>query len=108
MEATLMNKTETPVYINEVMDLNPKQLLLKVYDFALEGCEKRNVEKTNSAISEMISSLNFNSEETNKISGELLKLYEFCMEETKKGNFEIAAQILGGLRESWSEIFNAN
>jgi len=108
MEATLMNKNETPFNLNEVMDLNPKQLLLKVYDFALVGCENRDAEKANSAISQLISSLSFNREETNKISGELLRLYEFCMEETEKGNFEIAAQILGGLRESWTEIFNAN
>lgn len=109
METTMMNsKTENQYFLNEVMDLNPKQLLLRVYDFALEGCKNRDAEKTNNAISQLITSLNFDTEETNKISGELFRLYEYCKEESGKGNFEIVEQILGGLKQSWSEIFNAN
>ena len=48
-----------PYLVKEIMEANPKKLLLKVYDFAILNCQKRNMIKANEALGVLISALRF-------------------------------------------------
>ena len=86
---------------NQIMSMNPLQLLIKVYDVAILSCKKRDMEKASKAIVELISALNFDYEE---ISLGLFRLYQYCLDRIKQGEFEESIRILEGLRESWTQV----
>jgi flagellar protein FliS len=87
----------------EILNLSPVELILKIYDVAIVSCRKKDVEKANKAITELIASLDFDYKE---ISIPLFKLYQYCQYEIRKGNFENALEILKELRETWAKAFN--
>ncbi len=93
-------------FVKEIMDSLPHELLFRVYDFAITHCQRHDVEKTNRAISELINALNFQDNETRDLSTSLLQLYQFAQEQTRRGNFDMALQVLTGLRETWQELFD--
>ena len=83
------NKNRFNKYIeNDILESNPKHLLLKIYDFALLNCQRHDMLKTNNAIQELINCLSFDTEETKNISLGLLKLYQFCQDQMRKKNHE--------------------
>lgn len=90
----------------EIMEATPKQLVLKIYDVAVINCQRKNLEKTNQAIQELINSLRFDNDEVKEVSMGLLRLYLFCQDQTRKGNFDIVYQILSELRDSWIKAFS--
>jgi len=87
----------------EILNLSPIELILKIYDVAIVSCRKKDAEKANKAITELIASLDFDYKE---ISIPLFKLYQYCQYEIRKGNFENALEILKELRETWAKAFN--
>jgi len=89
----------------DVLDATPEKLLLKVYDFAIANSKRKNLGKTNKALSELINALNFEKEETKEFSLGLMSLYQFCQERMRKGDNEIVSRILTDLRDSWTDIF---
>ncbi len=99
-------KKANAYFVKEIMDSLPHELLFKVYDFAITHCQKRDVEKTNRAISELINALNFEDQNTRELSTSLLQLYQFAQEQVRRGNFDMAMKILSGLRETWQELFD--
>lgn len=98
------NRTN-PYLINDIMESSQEKLLLKLYDFAITNCRRKNIEKTNKALNELIFGLRFDNEEVEKISTGLFQLYNYCKDEMRKRNFEIVEKILTELKESWVEIF---
>jgi len=80
--------------------MNPLQLLIKVYDYAILNCKKKNMEKASKAIVELISALNFDHQE---VSMGLFRLYQYCLDRIKQGEFEESVRILEGLKESWAQ-----
>lgn len=104
------NKNRLNKYIEkEILEANPKQLLIKVYDFALLNCQKHDMIKTNNAIQELINGLSFETEETKNISVGLLKLYQFCQDQMRKKKYDVVYKILSELKNTWLEAFkNAN
>jgi len=86
---------------NEIMNLSPAQLVLKVYDIAVLGCKLRDSMKVSKALVELISALDF---EKGDIAIGLFKLYQYCLDIVKKDNFEEAQKILLELREAWLEV----
>lgn len=92
--------------VKEIMDASPQQLLIKIYDFAILNCQRHNLVKTNSAIQELINSLNFEDESAKEISAGLLRLYQYCQEQMRKKEYEIVYKILSELRETWRNAFN--
>ena len=92
--------------VKEVMEATPQQLLIKIYDFAILNCQRKNLAKTNQALQELINSLSWEGEDVTAISTGLFKLYQYCQEEMRKKNYEIVHKILTGLRESWLTAFN--
>ena len=92
--------------VNEITQATPKQLLIKLYDFAIVNCKKQNLVKTNEALQVLIGSLSFENKEVSAISTGLLRLYQFCQAEMRKKNYDIVYEILTELRESWIAAFN--
>ena len=92
--------------VKEIMDASPQQLLIKIYDFAILNCQRRNMVKTNNAIQELINSLNFTDDSAREISIGLLRLYQFCQEQMRKKEYEIVYKILTELRDTWRNAFN--
>jgi len=102
----IKNNNRVNKYIeNEILEANPKQLLIKVYDFAILNCQRHDMIKTNNAIQELINSLSFETEETKNISIGLLKLYQFCQDQMRKKNYDVVYKILFELRKTWIEAF---
>ncbi len=88
---------------NEINQASPAQLILKVYDFAILNCQRKNMLKTNEAIQVLINSLNFDINGARDISIGLLRLYHYCQEQTRKNNFDEAQKILTDLRDTWKK-----
>jgi len=86
---------------NEIMNLSPTQLVLKIYDIAILSCKLKDSMKVSKALVELISALDF---EKGDIAIGLFKLYQYCMDIVKKGNFEEAQKILSELREAWLKV----
>ncbi|MFZ0455159.1 MAG: flagellar protein FliS [Ignavibacteriaceae bacterium] len=104
---TAKNRNRLNQYlVNEITQATPKQLLIKIYDFAIVNCKKQNLAKTNEALQVLISSLSFKNKEVSQISTGLLRLYQYCQEEMRKRNYEIVYEILTELKESWIAVFN--
>lgn len=89
----------------EIMEASPQKLLLKVYDFAIQQCRLKNLEKTNNALRVLIDSLNFHDEQAREVSVGLLKLYQYAQEEMRKRNYDIVLRILTDLRDTWKRSF---
>lgn len=106
LNTSLTQKRVNQYLVKEIMEATPQQLLLKVYDFAILNTQRKNIEKTNAALQELINSLNFKDEKAREISMGLLRLYQYCQEESRKNNFDIVYKILTELRDSWKNAFN--
>ncbi|MCW8850075.1 MAG: flagellar protein FliS [Melioribacteraceae bacterium] len=97
------NNNRANAYLtNEIMNASPQKLIMKIYDFAILQCKNENLEKTNRALTELISALRFDGDEVSEISMGLKKLYEFCQDQMRKKNYDIVLQILTDLRETWN------
>jgi len=95
-----------PYLVKEIMEATPQQLLIKVYDFAILHCQKKDLIKTNKAIQELVNSLRFDDENTKELAVGLYKLYQFCQEQMRNQNYDIVYKILVELRETWQKAFN--
>jgi flagellar protein FliS len=104
------NKTTSainPYLLNNIMNATPQQLLLKVYDFAVVHCQKKDLAKTNSAIQQLKDALRFDgNEEVKEFSLGLFRLYQYCQDQMRKGEFDNALKVLTELRECWSNTLN--
>jgi flagellar protein FliS len=90
---------------NEILNSSPEKLLIKVFDFAIVNCQKKDVIKTNEAIQQLINALRFDNDEMKAISSGLLRLYQFCQDQMRKHNYDLVKEILTQLRETWINIF---
>ncbi len=103
----MQNRSKINPYLaNQVLQSSPEQLLIKVYDYAIINSEKKDMIKTNTAISELIGFLRFDDETYKDLAINLLRLYQFCQDQTRKSNFGIVSKILNELRESWLQAMN--
>ncbi len=89
----------------DILDASPQKLLLKVYDYAITNCRKNDMHRTNKALNQLISSLNFEDSEAKEFSLGLMGLYQFCQDQMRKGEYKIVEKILLELRESWADMF---
>lgn len=87
--------------INQVSASSPEQLILKVYDFAISSCLKRDMLKTNEALQVLINALNFEDARAKEISVGLLNLYLFCQHQMRKRNYASVQKVLTELRDTW-------
>lgn len=98
------NKRINQYLNNEISQASPTQLILKVYDFAILNCQRKNMLKTNEAIQVLINSLNFDIDGARDISIGLLRLYHYCQDQARKNNFEETQKILTELRDTWKQV----
>ncbi|GAB4129154.1 MAG: hypothetical protein Fur0015_02980 [Ignavibacteriales bacterium] len=106
LNTSLNQKRLNQYLVKEIMEATPQQLLLKIYDFAILNVQKKNFQKTNAALQELINSLNFEDEKAKEISVGLFRLYQYCQDQARKNNFDIVYKILSELRDSWKNAFN--
>ncbi len=92
--------------VKEIMESTPQQLIIKIYDFAILNCQRKNLAKTNMAIQELINSLKWEGKDVIQVSAGLFKLYQYCQAEMRKKNYNAVYKILTELRESWLRAFN--
>ena len=106
-QAAVLNRSKINPYLaNQVLQSSPEQLLIKVYDYAIINSEKKDMVKTNTALSELIGFLRFDDEAYKDLSISLLRLYQFCQDQARKSNFGVVSKILTELRESWLKAIN--
>jgi hypothetical protein len=104
MNTALMNGRKLKSYqSSQIMSLDPIPLLIKVYDFIILNCKKKDIEKSTKGIVELISALNFDYQE---VSLGLFRLYQYCLDNIKQNKFDEAVVILEGLRDSWTATMN--
>ncbi len=100
MNTALMNGRKLKSYqSSQIMSMDPIPLLIKVYDFIILNCKKRDLEKSTKGLVELISALNFDYQE---VSLGLFRLYQYCLDNIKQNKFDEAIVILEGLRDSWA------
>ena len=92
--------------VKEILEADPKQLILKIYDFAILNCQRKDLAKTTQALQELINALKFEDENISSISIGLLRLYQYCQDQMRKKNYDIVYKILTDLRSTWITIFN--
>lgn len=92
--------------VKEILEATPQQLIIKIYDFAILNCQRKNLAKTNMAIQELINSLKWEGENVMQVSAGLYNLYQYCQAEMRKRNYDMVYKILTELRESWLQAFN--
>ena len=90
---------------NEIMNMSPAQLVLKLFDFAILGCKLKDSLKVSKALVELISALSF---EKNEIAIGLFKLYQYCLDVIKKEQFDEALKIITELRSTWMIVIKEN
>jgi len=89
----------TAVGLQEDLGLEaPLDLIVSIYDFALQACAQRDKDKVSRALVELMASLNFEYRET---AGDLFRLYEFCIRRARCGDFDAVNRILADLRGAW-------
>ena len=77
-------------------------LILKVYDYVIVNCRKRDYEKVNAGLTQLIASLNFDYKE---VSLGFFRIYRYCQTESKKGNYEEIERHISELRTAWAQAF---
>ena len=85
---------------NSVKTADPLKLILMVYDRAITGCRRGDLEMAGLAISELINGLNMDA---GTISWSLLAIYQYCSELARKGEYDEARDILSELRDTWAK-----
>jgi flagellin-specific chaperone FliS len=104
--AAVMRPAVAQKYLIEQLNtMSPVQLLVKVYDIAIEACHRQDRKRASKAIVELISALNF---EYGEIANRFFHIYEYCMRQVKAGNFDEARQLLQELRDGWVEASRMN
>lgn len=87
---------------SEIMGLTPVGMILKLYDYVIVNCKRRDLSKVNAGLTQLIAALNFDYKE---ISLGFFRLYRYCQSQTRKGNFEEVEGIIGELRSAWAQAF---
>lgn len=85
---------------NSILSSDPLSLIVMVYDYALKGCQERNLEKTWKALKILIEGLNL---DVDPLAGKLLAIYEFCNDLANRGDYDKAYRLLKELRDAWDE-----
>jgi flagellar secretion chaperone FliS len=97
----LANKRMNQYLANEILDASPEQLIMKVFNFAIQNCQKHNMIKTNEALQVLINALNFDNPEAKEISIGFFRIYQYCQDQMRKQNYEIVLKVLTDLKETW-------
>ena len=84
---------------NHILGMSPMELVVKVYDVAILGCNTRDADKVSKALIELIAALRF--DDTEEVATGLFRLYQYSMDMAKQGKFDEAKEVLADLRDTW-------
>lgn len=87
--------------INDILNASPEELIMKVYDFAILNCNKKNMLKTNEALQVLINALNFDNPAAREISIGLFRIYQYLQDQMRKSNYDVVSKSLIELKECW-------
>lgn len=88
-----------------IKNASPTELITKLYDFAIQACYKKDVERLHGSLQILIDSLNHDFE----ISASLYNLYEYCQRQARDNKFEEVRELLEPVRETWKdEVVGSN
>ncbi|MFC1477193.1 flagellar export chaperone FliS [candidate division KSB1 bacterium] len=97
----LVNNKQLQTYQqSQIMSMEPVPLLIKVYDFIILHCKKKEAVKASKGLVELMSALNFDYDE---VALGLFRLYQYCQDKIKLGEYDEAIKILENLRNAWAE-----
>lgn len=100
---SLYNKGISTYQENQILNLDPNELILKMYDLAIVSIKKKDISKVNRIITELIGALNF---EYQDVSNGFFRLYRYCQDCIYQEKYEEALNIFEDLRETWATAFN--
>ncbi|HLP17794.1 MAG TPA: hypothetical protein VK470_16140 [Bacteroidota bacterium] len=86
------------------LNLSPSQVVLRLYDFSILHCKKRDKLKARDGVNALITGLNFEI----PMATDLYKLYDYAKRCLRKDDFENALLVLEELRSAWAEAFKLN
>ena len=84
------------------MNASPLQLVVKLYDLAIQASYRQEGEKVRAILGELTDGLNFDYEP----APQLFDLYRYCQELARKEQFEEFREIMEPLRDAWEEASN--
>ncbi len=87
---------------NEINNLSPVALILKLYDYIIVNSKRRDLSNVNAGLTQLIAALNFDYKE---VALGLFRLYIYCQAQARKGNFEEVEKLIGKLRSAWAQAF---
>lgn len=75
---------------NEIMGLTPVQMILKLYDYVIVNCKRRDEAKVKAGITQLIAALNFDYKE---VALGFFKIYRYCQDRARKGKFDRGSRV---------------
>ncbi|MDP2037981.1 MAG: flagellar protein FliS [Ignavibacteria bacterium] len=97
----MMNKQVNKYLMNDILNASPEQVIMKIFSFAIQNCQKHDISKTNEALQVLINALNFEHPEAKEISIGFFRIYRYCQDQMRKQSYEIVYKTLTELKESW-------
>jgi len=82
----------------QINTLSPSQLIEKLYNIGISGCNQKDIPRVSGVLTELKSSLDFTYKE---IALGLYKLYEYCLRRVKAGHYKEVSDIFAQLLETW-------
>lgn len=103
-QATVKKRKKPDPYLTQrVMSASPAQLISYAYDAAIMGCGQRDRVKVTRAMSELITSLNFEYKEQ---AMAFYRVYRYINMLIIKGKFDDAKSILVDVKSAWNQAMN--
>ena len=103
-ESTSSNQIGDQYLQQKILSASSEQLVAYVYDAAISGCIKKDIEKVTKAIQVLLSSLDFGKSEDQKdIASNFYNTYNYLLDLTRKNKFDDVQEILRDLKESWTK-----
>jgi flagellin-specific chaperone FliS len=87
----------------QLLNLNPVEVIRKLYDIAIVSCKKGDGVMANKAINELIVALNFDYQD---MSIGLFRLYDYSKRCVKASKYPDALVVLEELRATWVQAFH--
>ncbi|MGE5314736.1 MAG: flagellar protein FliS [Acidobacteriota bacterium] len=87
----------------ELLNLSPVQIILKLYDLVLVSCKKDDKKMAIRALNELIVALNFEHAE---MSTGFYRLYEYSKRCVFAGRYIEVINVISELRAAWAQAFN--
>lgn len=102
-KAVVRKKLAASFRDEEILNATPDKLMIKVYDYVIGACNRKDRDKATTGLVQLIDSLNFDY--TDEALG-LLNLYRYCLKNLKEDGFDKVVDIMNQLKESWIEALN--